>query len=50
MCYFEKGMIYMKILKKRGEEETKSMPHAPVHPTARQRLLSHQNVICSNLI
>ena len=26
---FEKGMIYMKILKK-GEEETKSMPHAPV--------------------
>jgi hypothetical protein len=38
---FEKGMIYMKILKKgggvvekRGEEETKSMPHAPVgYPT-----------------
>jgi hypothetical protein len=34
---FEKGMIYMKILKKggvvekRGEEETKSMPHAPVY-------------------
>ena len=35
--FFEKGMIYMKILKKgggvvekRGEEETKSMPHAPV--------------------
>ena len=33
---FEKGMIYMKILKKggivekRGEEETKSMPRAPV--------------------
>jgi hypothetical protein len=33
---FEKGMIYMKILKKggvvekRGWEETKSMPHAPV--------------------
>jgi hypothetical protein len=34
---FEKGMIYIKILKKggevvekRGEEETKSMPHAPV--------------------
>ena len=33
---FEKGMIYMEILKKggvvekRGEEETKSMPHAPV--------------------
>jgi hypothetical protein len=33
---FEKGMIYMKILEKRGvvekrgEEETKSMPHAPV--------------------
>ena len=33
---FEKGMIYMKILKKggvaekRGEEEMKSMPHAPV--------------------
>ena len=32
----EKGMIYMKILKKegvvekRGEEGTKSMPHAPV--------------------
>jgi hypothetical protein len=36
---FEKGMIYMKILKKggvvekRGEEETKSMPHAPVSST-----------------
>jgi hypothetical protein len=36
--HFEKGMINMKILKtkgggvveKRGEEETKSMPHAPV--------------------
>jgi hypothetical protein len=34
---FEKGMMYMKILKKggvvekRGEDETKSMPHAPVH-------------------
>jgi hypothetical protein len=28
---FEKEMIYMKILKKGGEEEeTKSMPHAPV--------------------
>jgi hypothetical protein len=33
---FEKGMIYMKILKRgggsreKGEEETKSMPHAPV--------------------
>jgi hypothetical protein len=28
---FEKGMIYMKILKKGGgEEETKSMPLAPV--------------------
>jgi hypothetical protein len=34
---FEKGMTYMKILKKggggvekRGEEETKFMPHAPV--------------------
>jgi hypothetical protein len=33
---FEKGMIYKKILKKRGvvekrgEEEKKSMPHAPV--------------------
>jgi hypothetical protein len=36
---FEKGMIYMKILKKRGgsrekgEKETKSMPHAPVVDT-----------------
>jgi hypothetical protein len=37
---FEKGMIYMKILKKRGgvvekrgEEETKSMHHAPVANT-----------------
>jgi hypothetical protein len=36
---FEKGMIYMKILKKggvvekRGEEETKSMPHVPVYQT-----------------
>jgi hypothetical protein len=35
---FEKGMIYMKILKKgeggsreKREEETKSMPHAPVN-------------------
>jgi hypothetical protein len=34
--HFEKGMIYMKILKKggvvekRGEEEAKSMPHVPV--------------------
>jgi hypothetical protein len=34
--HFEKGMIYMKILKKggvvekRGEEETKSILHAPV--------------------
>jgi hypothetical protein len=35
---FEKGMIYMKILKKGGGsrekgggEETKSMPHAPVN-------------------
>ena len=33
--HFEKGIIYMKILKrevveKSGEEETKSMPHAPV--------------------
>ena len=34
---FEEGMINMKILKKegnrekRGEEETKSMPHAPVY-------------------
>ena len=32
---FEKGMIYMKILKKggsreKGEGETKSVPHAPV--------------------
>ena len=27
---FEKGMIYMKILKKGGGEETKSMPHASV--------------------
>jgi hypothetical protein len=38
---FEKGMIYMKILKKggvvekRGKEETKSMPHAPVIRTSR---------------
>jgi hypothetical protein len=37
---FEKGMIYMKILKKgrgsreKGEEETKSMPHAPVDESA----------------
>ena len=38
--HFEKGMIYMKILKKKGgvvektgEEETKSMPHAPVCQT-----------------
>jgi hypothetical protein len=41
---FEKGMIYMKILKKegegviekRGEEETKSMPHAPVNQSINQ--------------
>jgi hypothetical protein len=38
---FEKGMIYMKILKKggvvekRGDEETKSMPHAPVIQSAK---------------
>jgi hypothetical protein len=36
---FEKGMIYMNILKKggvvekRGKEETKSMPHAPKQKT-----------------
>ena len=39
---FEKEMIYMKILKKggvvekRGEEEAKSMPHAPVHQCRRE--------------
>jgi hypothetical protein len=43
---FEKGMIYMKILKKggevekRGEEETKSMPHAPVNETLKTPLFS----------
>jgi hypothetical protein len=42
---FEKGMIYMKILKKggvvekRGEEETKSMPHAPVISTLNKTYL-----------
>jgi hypothetical protein len=33
--HFEKGMIYMKRgggVEKRGEEKTKSMPHAPVIP------------------
>jgi hypothetical protein len=41
---FEKGMIYMKILKKtggsreKGEEETKSMPHAPVSSTCIPRV------------
>jgi hypothetical protein len=48
---FEKGMIYMKILKKggggvvekRGEEVTKSMPHAPVIFSRRTMSLS----ICS---
>jgi hypothetical protein len=47
---FEKGMIYMKILKKkggvvekRGEEETKSMPHAPVLLS----FLFHHCVVCS---
>jgi hypothetical protein len=45
---FEKGMIYMKILKKegvvekRGEEETKSMPHAPVDIPIKQ-FTSHLN-------
>jgi hypothetical protein len=43
---FEKGMIYMKILKKggrvvekRGEGETKSMPHAPVENTKNIRTI-----------
>jgi hypothetical protein len=41
MKILKKGMIYMKILKKggvgsreKGEEETKSMPHAPVGITS----------------
>jgi hypothetical protein len=45
---FEKGMIYMKILKKRGgvvekrgEEETKSMPHAPVVLMSTQYAVIH---------
>ena len=47
---FEKGMIYMKILKKggvvekRGEEETKSLPHAPVHVLG--TLQRYKNYIC----
>ena len=42
---FEKGMIYMKILKKggvvekRGKEEMKSMPHAPVQNRTNKKLL-----------
>jgi hypothetical protein len=42
---FEKGMNYMKILKKGGvvekrggEEETKSMPHAPVVDISKKKL------------
>jgi hypothetical protein len=49
MKIFEKGLIYMKILKKRGggvvekrgEEETKSMPHAPVYPLFCNKQISH---------
>ena len=47
---FEKGMIYMKILKKggvvekRGEEETKSMPHAPVIATGVETLREYDTV------
>ena len=47
---FEKGMIYMKILKKggevekRGEEETKYMPHAPVNET----LKTFTELFCHN--
>ena len=42
---FEKGMIYMKNLKKggvvekRGDEETKSMPHAPVSKSGKKHPL-----------
>jgi hypothetical protein len=46
---FEKGMIYMKILnkgggvvEKMGEEETKSMPHAPVRGTSND---AHKQII-----
>ena len=38
---FEKGMIYMKILKKRGEEETKSMPNALVNRMTECREIGH---------
>ena len=47
---FEKGMMYMKILKKggvvekRGEEETRPMPHAPVNKR-RQRHLTRSKLV-----
>ena len=47
---FEKGMIYMKILKKgrvvekRGEEETKSMPHAPVMEVSKWTNINKQQI------
>jgi hypothetical protein len=46
---FEKGMIYMKILKKgggsreKGEEETKSMPHAQTYVYQTNYMLSSKN-------
>jgi hypothetical protein len=46
---FEKGMIYMKILKKggvvekRGEEETKSMPHGPVEKIIKQPVVTQED-------
>jgi hypothetical protein len=53
---FEKGMIYMKILKKGGggsrekggEEETKSMPHAPV--ALFTKILKYTSLILSYFI
>jgi hypothetical protein len=51
---FEKGMIYMKILKKgggvvekRGEEETKSMPHAPVILTISETVVTLKSTLTS---
>ena len=56
---FEKGMIYMKILKKggvvekRGEEETKFMPHAPVLQTTECKCepnISLKNVLLNDCL
>jgi hypothetical protein len=52
MKILKKRMIYMNILKKgggvvekRGEEETKSMPHAPVRNTCKTHNIYMKNYI-----